>query len=119
MNHIKVGEIGERAAVQFLSSSGYKILLQNFKSKTGEIDIIACHRDTIIFVEVKTRRSTLYGNPSEAVTYTKQRKIIKTALCYLKQINNPDSACRFDVLEIFMLGQDKLKFNHIVNAFGS
>ena len=119
MNHIKLGEFGEREAAIFLSASGYKILAQNFRSKTGEIDIIAAYKDIIVFVEVKTRRNTLFGQPSEAVTYSKQQKLLKTALCYLKLINKPDSACRFDVLEVLMPARDDLQINHITNAFGS
>lgn len=118
MNHIKVGDMGEKAAAEFLKRAGYQILAHKYRSKTGEIDIIASHEGTIIFVEVKTRRSTLYGFPAEAVTYAKQQKIIKTALCYLHQVQKTDVSCRFDVVEILVSAEGNLKFNHIINAFG-
>ncbi|MDD4600441.1 hypothetical protein SDC9_05961 [bioreactor metagenome] len=118
MNHIKVGNIGEQAAADLFQQAGYTILAKKFRSRTGEIDIIAKHRGTIVFVEVKTRRSTSFGFPAEAVTYTKQQKIIKTALCYLNMIQQPDSSCRFDVVEVFLLPDGNFNYNHIINAFG-
>lgn len=116
MNHI-VGNIGEKAAISFLQKAGYKILEHNFRSKSGEIDIIAEYRHTIIFIEVKTRRSTVFGFPAEAVTRVKQQRIIKTALYYLNMRNQPNSSCRFDVLEVFLLPNGSFKYNHIINAF--
>lgn len=118
MNHIKVGDMGENAAAEFLQRAGYQILSRKYRSKTGEIDIIASHKGTIIFVEVKTRRSTLYGFPAESVTYTKQQKIINTALCYLHHVRKMNVSCRFDVMEILVSAEGCLKFNHIINAFG-
>ncbi|MPN49257.1 hypothetical protein SDC9_196872 [bioreactor metagenome] len=118
MNRIITGNMGEQAAAAFLQNTGYNILAQKFRSKMGEIDIIAEHRGVIVFVEVKTRRSILFGFPAEAVTYPKQQKIIKTALYYLNLIKKPNSSCRFDVLEIYLLQDDKIKYNHIINAFG-
>ncbi len=119
MNHIEVGEIGEQAATDYLRKSGYLILARKYRSKTGEIDIIAKIKDVIVFVEVKTRRSKICGFPAEAVTYHKQHKIINTALCYLKQTGNNNAACRFDVLEILLSSRGKLEYNHIINAFGN
>lgn len=120
MNKKVTGNLGEEIAVNFMSKSGYKIIDRNFRSKIGEIDIIALDKINIVFVEVKTRTSTKYGFPSDAVSLYKQSKIIKVAELYLsinkKFINLP---ARFDVIEVFLhpytYALDKI--NHIVNAF--
>lgn len=120
MNKKVTGNLGEKIAIDFMSKSGYKIIDKNFRSKIGEIDIIALDKNNIVFVEVKTRTSTKYGLPSEAVNSYKQSKIIKAAELYLtlnKKFKN--LSIRFDVIEVFLdpytYALDKI--NHIVNAF--
>ena len=71
-----IGKIGEEAATNYLKEKGYKIQERNYRTSFGEIDIICRHKDSIIFVEVKTRRSDRYGCPEEAINTNKQRKII-------------------------------------------
>jgi putative endonuclease len=117
MNHIATGDKGEQFAAEYLRKLGYKIVDTKYRAKTGEIDIIAKDKEFLVFVEVKTRRSSAYGLPAEAVNYRKQQKIINTALCFLKQRGMVDSACRFDILEIY-LEREAIQCNHIVNAFG-
>lgn len=118
MNHIKVGEMGESAAAEYLQTKGYRIIARRYRSRTGEIDIIAATTDgTLVFIEVKTRSSTVYGLPAEAVTYQKQQKIIKTALCFLQQNHQYNVPCRFDVIEVQITNNNSLKYNHIMNAF--
>jgi len=117
VNHISVGALGENEAADYLTKAGYCILQRNYRTKSGEIDIIARKNGIIIFVEVKTRRSINYGLPSEAVTYHKRKKIIKTALCYLNQTQQNYCSCRFDIVEILLLPQGIAQYNHIVNAF--
>jgi len=119
MNKTQVGNIGEKAAADYLHNAGYTILEQKYRRTIGEIDIIAKMNHTLVFVEVKTRSSTRYGFPAEAVTYHKQQKIIYTALCYLKQIKQEDVCCRFDVIEIFLTDLTVVKYNHIQNAFSN
>ncbi len=119
MNHISFGDMGEETAVRYLRQAGYIIVAQKYRSKTGEIDVIANNKGTIVFVEVKTRRSTAFGFPAEAVTYSKRQKLIKTALCYLKQTNQENAACRFDVLEVLAPQGERVQVNHIINAFGT
>jgi len=85
-----IGDRGERAAVRFLRSQGYRILVRNWQNNIGEIDIIAQDGETLVFIEVKTRSSTDKGRPEEAVTPAKQKQLTRTALSYLK---------RFDLLE--------------------
>lgn len=117
VNTSRVGDIGEQAAVDYLRHAGYDILEQKYRSKIGEIDIIAKTRDMLVFIEVKTRRNITYGFPAEAVTYRKQQKIMNTALCYLQQIHNINIHCRFDVIEVFLAENNTITYNHIINAF--
>lgn len=117
-NHIRLGEKGEQLAAEYLNQNGYKILKRRFRTRIGEIDIIAKDKDCLVFVEVKTRRNTFCGFPAEAVTWRKQQKIIKTALWFLKGIGNLDLKCRFDVIEILITSGSAIKYNHIKHAFG-
>lgn len=112
MNTKVLGASGEVRASNFLEKKGYKILQKNYASKIGEIDLIAMQNKTIVFVEVKMRSSKLFGRPCEAVNYSKQQKIRKVALGFLKQTKNLETPCRFDVIEI--IGE---KIRHIENAF--
>lgn len=98
--HQQYGEAGEALAARLLRKKGYKILATNYRTRLGEIDIIARHRDTIVFVEVKARQSLHFGNPKWAVTPQKRRKISMVALYYLKTTGQSRSKARFDVVAI-------------------
>nr|WP_093691751.1 YraN family protein [Sporolituus thermophilus] len=111
------GKMGENVAADYLARNGYKILMRNYRCRLGEIDIVAERQGTIIFVEVKTRSSTNFGFPAEAVTQRKQQKIIHAALCYLRSTGRDNISFRFDILEVFVGKDQKLECNHIVNAF--
>ncbi|EPS50345.1 hypothetical protein CFSAN002367_12475 [Clostridium botulinum CFSAN002367] len=78
-----IGSFGETIAVDYIKNCGYIILERNFRCKLGEIDIIAKDKNFIVFIEVKTRYSYIYGSPSEAITFRKQNKIYKTAQLYI------------------------------------
>ena len=99
------GKEGEDVAAQYLKEKGYKILDRNFACKRGEIDIVAFKDEQIIFVEIKSRTSTKYGLPSEAVTKEKKKKKIKhllrTAETYLIIKNLMDIDVRIDVIEVY------------------
>lgn len=110
-NKIK-GDIGELSAVNFLEEKGYKIIQTNFKTKFGEIDIIAKDKDFLIFVEVKKRETLAFGRPIEAVDERKQFQIRRVAEFYLMIKKIPYADCRFDVIEI--VGN---QINHVENAF--
>lgn len=110
------GKVGEDAACKFLKQKGYKILERNFRKRYGELDIIAQKGDLISFVEVKARSGTAFGTPSEAVTYTKQRRLIKTAESYVME-KGLDAACSFDIIEVYHTGRKITSINHIENAF--
>ncbi|HCT64897.1 MAG TPA: YraN family protein [Lachnospiraceae bacterium] len=112
----KKGDIGEALAAKILQRKGYTILDKNFRLRTGEIDIIAKQKGYIVFVEVKYRHNIDKGNPSEAVNYLKQQKIIATAKNYIQRKNLYDADFRFDVIEI--IGGETPLYRHIENAFG-
>jgi putative endonuclease len=99
-SNIELGQSGERIAVNFLKINGYDIISTNFHNKLGQIDVIAKDNETICFVEVKTRRSQRFGQPTEAVELSKQRKISQVALMFLKQNKLLNSPARFDVISI-------------------
>ncbi len=116
----EIGDFGEDAACRYLQKCGMKIAERNFRIRGGEIDIIARDGGTTVFVEVKTRKSSEYGNPSEFVNYRKRQKLIKTALFYL---GRDDVQMRFDVAEVLYelrFGKMYVKtINYIKNAFGA
>jgi len=95
-----LGGIGEKLAVNLLQKKGYRILEKNFRSKLGEIDIIALEEDTLVFVEVKTRWSKSFGLPEEAVTPRKIRSIIKTGQYYKLLHPELPEALRIDVVAV-------------------
>jgi putative endonuclease len=110
------GKSGEKIAVNFLKENGYKILSQNYKTKLGEVDIVAKDKDTFCFVEVKTRRSDKFGMPQEAVNFAKKRQISKAALNFLKTNSLLDKKARFDVVSV-IYSEDKPKVDLIKDAF--
>ena len=110
------GERSEALAAWYLKKNGYKIIEQNYRNQLGEIDIIAKEKKTIVFVEVKSRRSIRYGNPKWAVTPKKQRKISMVALYYLKTTKQTNSKARFDVVSIYS-NRDEPQIEIVKNAF--
>ncbi len=100
------GKKSESEAISYLKKNGYKILEKNFRTRFGEIDIIAIEKDVIVFVEVKSRKSLNYGHPKESVDFRKQQKISKVALYYLKKNNLFDCSARFDVITIRSFGKN-------------
>jgi putative endonuclease len=112
------GKIGEEFTAKLLAEKGYQIVETNYHSRFGEIDIIARDAKYIVFVEVKTREENSMINPLEAVTISKQKKIIKTALLYL-QSHKTELQPRFDVAGIVTNANDMSiqSVNYITNAF--
>ncbi len=109
----ELGQLGEKLAKKFLEEREYQIICQNFRSRQGEIDIIAKDKDeTIVFVEVKTRTTVEYGNPAEAVNETKVEHMLKTAKYYLYHNRIKDNNIRFDIIEVFIF-RGRYKVNHI------
>ena len=110
------GNLGEKAACEYLKKNGYQILKRNYRKRFGEIDIIAHKEDMYIFVEVKTRADTEYGMASEAVTKAKQQKLIRTAKYFIME-EKLDAAFSFDVIEVYHKGRKVEQIHHIENAF--
>ncbi len=111
-------ETGEDMAALHLKRKGYRVIKRNFRTKLGEIDIVAREGKTLVFCEVKTRIGQPYGHPIEAVTGSKQRRIRRVAELYLAALKNPNEfdSVRFDVISILSKGPT-FKLEHIENAF--
>jgi putative endonuclease len=97
---LKSGNRAEKFACSFLSAKGYKIVLRNFRTRFGEIDIIAKDRDVLCFVEVKFRKNTDFGRPEDFVDFRKQKKLVKTAKIYLAKEQISDTDIRFDIVAV-------------------
>ncbi len=107
MSSTKVsGDLGEDFAVEFLKKKGYEIIDRNFRTRVGEIDIVAVYEDTLVFVEVKTRWNKKFGLPEEAVTLKKLEKIKKTGQLFAKQNPNLPKKQRIDVVAIQVMGNE-------------
>ncbi|MBN2808552.1 MAG: YraN family protein [Deltaproteobacteria bacterium] len=110
------GRWGESEAALFLEGQGLSILERGFRCRFGEIDIIAQEGQILVFCEVKTRRRETFGAPQEAVSWTKQRRLIKTAGWYLNQ-RFWDGGLRFDVIAILASTREKPRLEWIRDAF--
>lgn len=115
MNHTELGVLGERLANDYLHSKGYEIISRNFRSRGGEIDLIAETEKELIIVEVKTKHSAVVGEPWQAVTKRKQRQLIKMANEFVSKINSPKEV-RFDIISI-VHNSFRTDIEHIPNAF--
>ena len=116
--HLRRGARGEKLACRLLRRNGYKILYRNFKGRSGgEIDIVCRDRDTLVFVEVKTRTREDFGRPIAAVDREKQKRISRGGLNWLRMLDNPDILFRFDVVEVIIAEDASPRLELIKNAF--
>ena len=116
--HLKTGKRGEQLACKFLRSHGYKILYRNFKSRRGgEIDVVCRDRDTLVFVEVKTRTREDFGRPLDAVNREKRNRIARGGLAWLSLLDDPDILFRFDVVEVIIADDAEPRLEILQNAF--
>lgn len=113
-----LGKQAETLAAEELTRRGYEVIETNFRARLGEIDIIARDKDTLVFVEVRSRKTTYFGLPSETITYPKQQKLIRTANLYLSMKHLQKASCRFDVVEVIFEDDDP-KVTLIRDAFGT
>lgn len=109
-----LGLAGESETCVYLENLGYKIIERNFRSKLGEIDIVALDGNTLVFIEVKSRTNSLFGAPSESVRTKKLRSFIKSALLFIKYRKDLPENLRFDVIEVYNL-YGRFEINHIKN----
>ena len=114
----RLGNQGEEAVARWLRREGYQLLASQYRCRFGEIDLIARSREGLLcFVEVKTRSSSSFAAPWEAVTPAKQRKLRTTAEYYLARTGQGECFCRFDVAEVYPAPEGEPTINYIANAF--
>ncbi|HWP98462.1 MAG TPA: YraN family protein [Syntrophomonadaceae bacterium] len=112
----ETGKFGEDLAAAFLRKKGYRIRERNYRTPYGEIDIICQNHQSLIFIEVKTRKTETYGAPYEAVNKKKIDHLKKAASLYLQSLDRPFADIRFDVVSI-LLQEKGNRIEHIVAAF--
>ena len=115
----ETGRTGEQIAARYLHRNGFRLLAQNYRCEVGEIDLIAEDRGTVVFVEVKTRRTLIAGTPEEAVDRDKRRRIRRAAQWYLKAWQRWPQKVRFDVVGVELDDADHVTaIRHTPSAFG-
>src|SRR5260221_10608979 len=115
--HLRRGELGERAARKHLQKLGLKFLTANFRSPRGEIDLVFRDGDCLAFVEVKTRSSEDWARPAAAVDARKRRLLSQAALDYLRLLKNPEVKIRFDIVEVLLRDGEVREVRHFPNIF--
>jgi putative endonuclease len=115
--HLRRGELGERAAKKFLQKAGLKFLVANFRSERGEVDLVFRDGDCLCFIEVKTRSSESWTRPAAAVDARKRRLLSQTALDYLRLLKNPQVKIRFDIVEVLLADGAVREIRHLPNTF--
>lgn len=114
--HNETGKIGEQLARTFLESKGYHILEFNWRYRKAEIDLIAKDNEILVFIEVKTRSTDLFGQPTESISPRKKRLLSDAASVYMEQIGH-DWAIRFDVISIIYRDEQHYTLEHFEDAF--
>lgn len=116
MNNKEKGNLGENIAAEYLKNLGYKILERNWRfSRAGEIDIIALDRNTLVFVEVKARRTTSFGHPFEAIDEKKYNQVHSIARAFMAQTDVKYKACRIDGISVILSNPPEI--THLKNLF--
>ena len=108
MKRRDVGLLGEKLARDFLKKRGYRILESNYRCPEGEIDIVTRHKDSLVFVEVRTKRSLEFGSPEESITPTKMEKLRAVAAHYQQVHDKLPASWRIDVVAVEMDQKGKL-----------
>jgi putative endonuclease len=115
---LTLGRGGEDTAAAYLVANRYRIQARGFRFGRGEIDIVAWDRETLVFVEVKTRAGERFGSPEESVTTSKQRQIRRLAEGFLMRFRIPsDTPCRFDVISLGRDAGGAPEIRHLKDAF--
>lgn len=113
-----IGNLAEEKACQFLLAKGLILIARNFYCRCGEIDLIMRDRDDIVFIEIRSRVSSHFGNAIESIDKTKQKKLIRSAKFYLQQRNWYDKVnCRFDVVGLSTSGCEWIKNAFLMDEF--
>ncbi|HRX84966.1 MAG TPA: YraN family protein [Phycisphaerae bacterium] len=114
---MRLGPSGEQIGARYLRRQGYRIIKRNYRCTAGEIDIVAGDRDTLVFVEVKTRRSDEAADPEAAVNHHKRVQITRAARFFIAESRAERVPCRFDVLAIVLPADGRPEVTHFINAF--
>lgn len=110
------GNLGEESAARYLESRGFRVLERNWRYRQWELDLVCRDGDTIVFVEVKTRRSGSMASPADAMTLKKRQKLVKAASHFLSQSDLWDEPCRFDLAAVIDTGHS-MDVEHTENVF--
>lgn len=116
LNTRRTGDRGEEIALKYLTGQGYELVERNYRTRYGEIDLVLRQKNTLVFVEVKLRTGTGYGDPLESVTPRKQDQVRAVAEQYLDEVEPQFTDLRFDVVGI-IVGNGKSTVSHVENAF--
>jgi len=113
----RLGAFGERLAAAHLEAKGYRIRARNYRCREGEIDIVAQDGETLVFVEVRTRRGDALGGPAESITAIKEARLVTAATSYVQDLPQPPADQRIDVIAIQLSpGGRLLAIDHIEGA---
>jgi putative endonuclease len=110
------GDLGEDAAARFLESRGFKVLERNWRFRQWELDLVCRDKDTVVFVEVKTRRAGSMSTPADALDRRKRERLVKAASQYLTRHDLWDAPCQFDLAGVVDTGTS-MDVEHFENAF--
>ena len=116
---LQLGQRGEALAWNFLRKRGYKILEKNYRTRFGEIDVVAQKEGAVVFLEVKTRRNHRFGLPEEAVDWRKRQKLIRMAEAFLAARKLEEKPARFDILSVTWDGVGEPEFSLLQDAFST
>ncbi len=112
----RTGDLGEDAAARYLESRGFRVLERNWRFRQWELDLVCRDKDTLVFVEVKTRKAGAMASPADALTPKKKARLVKAASHYLSKKDLWDEPCRFDLAGVTDTGTS-MEVDHIENAF--
>jgi len=114
---LDLGNYGEQLALKKIKRLGYKKIIRNYRCPLGEVDLIARDGDTLVFIEIKTRKEKSIGYAKEAVDARKQQQLSKAALAYMKSNDCSDARARFDVVAINLRRNSAPQIEVVKNAF--
>lgn len=115
--HLRTGRRGEDLAERRLKAQGMRILERNYRTRSGELDLVCQAGDTLVFVEVKTRKAGSRAEPHQALTPAKRARLVRAAAQYLSAAGGWGAPCRFDLVEVLAPGTPQESVRHIANAF--
>jgi putative endonuclease len=110
------GELGERIAERWLKRQGWRVVQRRFRNGHRDIDLVVERDGTVAFVEVKARRGLAFGDPVEAVNWSKQKELARSASVWIDRHGRPAESYRFDVIGVLVEG-DRVQVRHVPNAF--